>query len=574
MEYSALPSLDLKKILLDSGAVEEAAVEKAAKYADQEKTSLAEIVVNQGLISNEELAKLIADALNLPFVSLSRVLPAQDILSLIPEIVARKKRIIAFKKNEDGLHLAMADPTDIETINFIERKEGLPVIAYVATNQDIDAALELFGEGLTNLLEGTLKKIESGESSSETKDGQAEDLPIIGIVKKIVVQAYRNRASDIHIEPRETGDSVIRFRIDGILHDVTKIPGELHAQVISRVKVMAKLRTDEHQVPQDGKIEFPLEGENENIDIRVSIVPVTRGEKAVLRILAERSRQFSLTSIGLSEKNLEKVREAYEKPYGMVLSTGPTGCGKTTTLYAILKLLNKRQVNIMTIEDPVEYDMEGVSQIQVNPKAKLNFATGLRSILRQDPNVILVGEIRDSETADIAVNLALTGHLVLSTLHTNDSATAIPRFIDLGIEPFLISSTVSAIIAQRLVRKVHDNCRVSESMKAGEVAEKIGWEMTEKMFGMAKSNPDALIRFYKGKGCESCQGTGFQGRIGIFEVMMINDEIRQAISQNKDAGFLHDLSKKLGMQTMLEDGLEKVKMGVTTIDEVLGSTKL
>jgi type IV pilus assembly protein PilB len=574
MEYCALPNQDIKKILLDSEAVDEVKIEEAAKYAEQEKTSLAEVVVSQGLISNEELAKLIADALNIPFISLSRALPARDILSLIPEIVARKKRIILFKKNEEGLHLAMADPTDIETINFIERKEGWPVIAYVATNQDIDAALELFGEGLTNLLEGTLKEIESGEILPQTKDGQATDLPIIGIVKKIIIQAYRNRASDIHIEPRETGDSVIRFRIDGVLHDVTEIPGELHAQVISRIKVMAKLRTDEHQVPQDGKIEFPLEGENENIDIRVSIVPVTRGEKAVLRILAERSRQFSLMGVGLSEKNLEKVREAYRKPYGMVLATGPTGCGKTTTLYAILKLLNKRQVNIMTIEDPVEYDMEGVSQIQVNPKAKLTFATGLRSILRQDPNVILVGEIRDSETADIAVNLALTGHLVLSTLHTNDSATAIPRFIDLGIEPFLIASTVSAIIAQRLVRKVHDNCRVSESMKAGEVAEKIGWELTEKMFGMEKSNPDALIRFYKGKGCEACQGTGFQGRIGIFEVMTINDEIRQAISQNRDAGFLHDLSQKSGMQTMLEDGLEKVKIGVTTIDEVLGATKL
>jgi type IV pilus assembly protein PilB len=574
MEYSALSNQDVKKILLDSGAVDEIKVEEAAKYAEQEKTSLAEAVVGQSLISNEELAKLIADALNTPFVSLSRSLPAREILFLIPEIVARKKGIIIFKKNEEGLHLAMADPTDIETINFIERKEGLPVIAYVATSQDIDAALELYGKGLTNLLEGTLKEIKSGERLPETEDGQVEDLPIIGIVKKIIVQAYRNRASDIHIEPRESGDSVIRFRIDGVLHDVTEIPGELHAQVISRIKVMAKLRTDEHQVPQDGKIEFPLEGENENIDIRVSIVPVTRGEKAVLRVLAERSRQFSLTSVGLSEKNLEKVREAYEKPYGMVLSTGPTGCGKTTTLYAILKLLNKRQVNIMTIEDPVEYDMEGVSQIQVNPKAKLTFATGLRSILRQDPNIILVGEIRDSETADIAVNLALTGHLVLSTLHTNDSATAIPRFIDLGIEPFLIASTVSAIIAQRLVRKIHDNCRVSESAKAGDVAEKIGWEMTEKMFGMTKSNPDALIRFYKGKGCESCQGTGFQGRIGIFEVMTINDELRQAISQSRDAGFLHDLSKKSGMQTMLEDGLEKVKLGVTTIDEVLGATKL
>jgi type II secretory ATPase GspE/PulE/Tfp pilus assembly ATPase PilB-like protein len=278
--------------------------------------------------------------------------------------------------------------------------------------------------------------------------------------------------------------------------------------------------------------------------------------------------------VGINEEDLKKIREAYEKPYGMILATGPTGCGKTTTLYAILKQLNSRQVNIMTIEDPVEYDMEGVNQIQVNPKAKLTFATGLRSILRQDPNIIFVGEIRDAETAGIAVNLALTGHLVLSSLHTNDSATAIPRFVDLGIESFLVASTASVIIAQRLVRKIHDNCRASEEISGREVAQKIGWKLTEKIFGIDESKAEKMIRFYRGKGCEACQKTGYQGRVGIFEVMVVSGAIREAISGNQDASVILELAKKEGMRTMLEDGLEKVNLGVTTIDEVLSATKL
>ncbi|NTW26936.1 MAG: type II/IV secretion system protein [Candidatus Moranbacteria bacterium] len=567
MKYLAFTNQDIEKILGESGVVDEAKVAKAVASAKLENSSLADVAVNQGLVTNEELSRLVADALDMPFMSLAGKLPTKETLALIPELVARKKRVVPFRLDEKGLHVAMADPTDLETLNFIARREGMHAIAYATTDQDIDTVLELYGEGLNNLLE--IKSEKSGKVA-----GSEDDSSIIQIVKKVIVEAYRNRASDIHIEPREESDSVIRFRIDGILHDVTLIPMELHAQIISRIKVMAKLRTDEHQTPQDGKISFKLEDDNSEMDLRVSIVPVTEGEKAVLRLLAERSRQFSLAGIGLSENNLKKIQEAYEKPYGMVLSTGPTGCGKTTTLYAILKLLNKRHVNIMTIEDPVEYDIDGVSQIQVNPKAKLTFASGLRSILRQDPNIILVGEIRDQETAGIAINLALTGHLVLSTLHTNDSATAIPRFIDLEVEPFLIASTVSVIIAQRLVRKIHDGCKVSEEFKAADIAKKIGWELTEKMFGVKKSNPDGTVRLYQGKGCEACQGTGFQGRIGIFEVMVMDDQMRQAISQNKDAGFLEELAKKSGMIGLLEDGLGKVNMGITTIDEILGATKL
>ncbi len=574
MEFSGLSAQDLKNILIESGVIDEEKLKEALRYAEQENVSLSDAVTSRGLIKSEDLTKLVADSANVPFILLSKNMPDQATLAIVPEIVARKKMIVPFKKDAAGIHVAMADPTDLETPNFIERKEGVPVLVYATTIEDIDTVLEFYGKGLHDILEDTFREIETNNSKSGEEEGAQQ--PIVEIMKGIIFQAYRNRASDIHIEPRERGDSMVRFRIDGVLHDVSVIPRALHPQVISRIKVMARLRTDEHQIPQDGKMEIPMEEgeENKEIDVRVSIVPVIEGEKAVLRLLAERSRQFLLSNIGLDGENLKKIKAAYEKPYGMILVTGPTGCGKTTTLYSILKLLNNRKVNIMTIEDPVEYDIEGVSQIQVNPKAKLTFATGLRSILRQDPNIILVGEIRDNETADIAVNLALTGHLVLSTLHTNDAATTIPRLIDLGIEPFLIASTVNIIVAQRLVRKIHEDCRASEKITAAEIAGRIGWDLAEKMFEVKRTAPDDAVYLYRGKGCEVCQHTGFQGRLGVFEIMLIDEVLRQAISQNKDAGELRELAKEAQMVTMMEDGLAKVKMGVTTIEEIIGATKV
>jgi type II secretory ATPase GspE/PulE/Tfp pilus assembly ATPase PilB-like protein len=317
-------------------------------------------------------------------------------------------------------------------------------------------------------------------------------------------------------------------------------------------------------------VEFPIEG-REHLDVRVSIIPTTEGEKAVLRLLSDRSRQFSLANLGLDAGMLDTFKEAYHKPYGMVLVTGPTGCGKTTTLYSVLKLLNRRDVNIVTIEDPVEYDMEGVSQIQVDPEVNLTFATGLRSILRQDPNIILVGEIRDSETAGIAVNLAMTGHLVLSTLHTNDAATAIPRLIDMGIEPFLIASTANVIVAQRLVRKLHEPCRVSEEVDAEEVMRQIGQEAFEAVFGTMTEGKK--VRLYRSKGCDACHGTGYEGRTGIFEALVLDDVLREAIAASKDAGIIRALAVKSGMKTMFEDGLSKVYQGLTTLDEVMRATK-
>jgi general secretion pathway protein E len=378
--------------------------------------------------------------------------------------------------------------------------------------------------------------------------------------------AYQDKASDVHIEPEEK-DSLIRFRIDGVLHDVLRVPRILHDRIMTRIKVLSSLRTDEHMSAQDGKMRMALD--EEQVDIRVSILPVAQGEKAVLRLLTSHSREYTLADLGMNEKDLLKVTAAYNKSYGMILSTGPTGSGKTTSIYAILKILNTRDKNITTIEDPVEYRIEGASQVQVNVKTNLTFANGLRSILRQDPNIIFVGEIRDSETAGIAVNAALTGHLVLSTLHTNDAATAIPRLTDMGVEPFLVASTVNVIIAQRLLRKICDACKGEVTVTRKELEKHFSQQMIHKHFG---ANP--VLTLYKGAGCKVCHKTGYTGRIGVFEVLEVSKNIKKLISEKVDADAINKAAIDDGMNSMLDDGLEKVIKGLTTIEEVIRVTKV
>src|SRR3989344_48478 len=411
----------LSKILAETELISEDNLKKAKDVAAQSEIPLYKALLNLELISDENLGRIIADAVGVDFISLSRVSIPMDILQIVPEVVAIKQRIIVFNKDKDGLHLAMEDPKNVQIRQFVEKKVGIPVTPYFATEKDIGRALELYTKDVTAAFDEIIA--ENVKQAKVAKAGKAE-LPIIKIVDTIISYAYKNKASDIHIEPEEKY-SLVRFRIDGILHDIVKLPPEVHPKIVTRIKVLSKLRTDEHQAPQDGKIQYKVG--DDSLDIRVSTVPVTEGEKIVMRLLSERSRQASLGDLGFSDMNLAKIEKAYKKPYGMIVSTGPTGSRKTTTMYSILKILNERAVNIMTIEDPVEYDIQGVNQIQVNPKTNLTFATGLRSIVRQDPDIILVGEIRDEETAGIAVNSAMTGHLVLSTLHTNDAATAIPR---------------------------------------------------------------------------------------------------------------------------------------------------
>ena len=550
----------LYQTLKELQIIDETSLTQAYEESKQLHQPLGLTLLSKELISDENLAKTVSDMLSIPYINLSEVSIPEEILKIIPEVMAKKQHVIAFKKDTNGLHVAMSDPSNIQTSNFIEKKAGIPVIVYLATVRDINNIIPQYTKDFGSTFDSII-----AESVASAKNAKHTDPPIIKIVDTIVEYAYENRSSDIHIEP-ERHLSLVRFRIDGVLHDILKLPLDLHPQIVARIKVMAKLRTDEHQIPQDGKIEMKLD--TETVDIRVSVVPITMGENIVMRLLSEKSRQFSLNKLGFSNESLDKVTQSYEKPYGMILSTGPTGSGKTTTMYAILKLLNKRDVNIMTIEDPVEYGLEGVNQIQVNGKADLTFASGLRSILRQDPNIILVGEIRDEETAGIAVNASMTGHLVLSTLHTNDAATAIPRLLDMKIEPFLIASTVNSIIGQRLVRTIHSPCRVSEDVQASSLAKYAGAVFIKRLFGSSNT-----VRLYRGKGCSLCHGSGYEGRVGIYEVMSINEHIRDAIIARKDADTIRNIAIEDGMITMLQDGMEKVKQGITTVEEILRVTK-
>ncbi len=388
-----------------------------------------------------------------------------------------------------------------------------------------------------------------------------EEMSIIDLVGALIEYAYTSRASDVHIQPFED-EIKVRLRIDGILHDIFVLPKKIQSEIITRIKVLASLRTDEHQAAQDGRFRISLKKPEINFDVRVSIIPTYYGENTILRILAEQAQISDLKGLGFRSKDLIKLEKAIKKPYGMILATGPTGCGKTTTLYTVLKSLNSRDVSIITIEDPIEYSLEGISQIQINIKTGLTFADGLRSILRQDPNILMVGEIRDHETAGIAVNAALTGHLLLSTLHTNDAATALPRLIDLGTQPFLISSTVNIIIAQRLVRMICEECRTEKTLTDTEAK-----SLSEMLPQATKGK--LYKKFFVGKGCKKCFQSGYYSRIGIHEILEINDEIRSMIMGRANASEIKEAAIKMGMTTMIEDGFQKALKGTTTIEEIL-----
>lgn len=549
----------LRNFLLDTGLLSKEQYQTVEKEANERGLAVEDILVERGIVSDEQLGELIADFFEVPFINLKDEKIPDEIRDIVPEIVAREQKIIVFDKTKGGLKVAMTNPNNIEMISWLEKKTGEKVIPYYATTNGIKEALRLYKKDIKRTFEEILKK---GKKRAEIEKIKTREFPIIKIVDTLIEYAYENRASDIHIEPLEK-KTKIRFRIDGVLHNVIDLPKKIHESLVSRVKVLAKLRTDEHFAAQDGKFVVKLGGEK--FDVRVSVVPVTEGENVVMRILSERVRRFRLEDLGLSDKDLKIVKEATKNPFGMILATGPTGCGKTTTLYSILKILNKPGVNICTIEDPVEYDIEGVSQIQVNPKANITFARGLRAIVRQDPDIIMVGEIRDNETAKTAINSAMTGHLVLSSMHANTAATNLPRLIDIGIEPFLIASSINVIIAQRLVRKICTRCRESHELTKEELKRlNIPKQIIEKISKKRKKN-----LFYRGKGCKACTNTGYSGRIGIFEVLNIDENIQKLIMQKSDADRIKDQAIKNGMTTMLEDGMEKALVGITTIEEII-----
>lgn len=555
-----LPDAQIKVLMLRSGEITEKALAELQQFSRDSRITLQEAAIEKDAFTDEKLGLLIANFLNFPFISLSRITIPENIFNIVPERLARKHKIIPFAQDQDGVKLAMANPTDTSLQEMIAKKAQARISPYLATERDIENTLQLYRKDLKKSFDELLQR-EINKNTSAMGDA-----PIAKIMDLLIEYAYRDKASDIHIEPEEK-DLLVRFRIDGILHDVLYLDRKLHERILTRIKILSRLRTDEHLSAQDGKMRVIVD--DEKLDLRVSIIPIVEGENAVLRLLSSHFRQFSLTDLGMSGKDLEKVNAAINKSYGMILSTGPTGSGKTTSIYAILKILNTREKNITTIEDPVEYRIQGVNQIQVNPKTNLTFADGLRSILRQDPNVIFVGEIRDSETAGIAVNAALTGHLVVSTLHTNDSATALPRLIDMKVEPFLVASTVNIIIAQRLVRKICESCKMQLSIKRSSIEEIIPRDLAAKHFGIAEN-----MTIFKGQGCKVCHFTGYVGRIGIFEILVMTERIKKLITEKHDSDIIMKAAIEEGMTTMFNDGLEKIVKGMTTFEEVLRVTKV
>ena len=551
----------LKVLLIKNNLINESGLKDIYEYIKNTETTLYDSLIEKNIISDENLGILIADYLKIPFVVLSKISIPQDIFHVIPERIARKYKIIPFSNDANGVKVASADPGNQDIIKMVEKKTGKQVFIYLATDRDIDNTFHIYRKDIQKKFESFL----SGNVYDKELKLALDDAPITKIVDMIIEYAYEDRASDIHIEPQEK-ESLIRFRIDGMLHDMLKIPKEFHDRVIARIKVQSRLRTDEHMSSQDGKMRLKMA--EEKLDIRVSILPVVDGEKAVLRLLSTHTRQFSLLDLGMNEIDLKKVTAAINKSYGMILSTGPTGSGKSTSIYALLKLLNKREKNITTVEDPVEYRIKGVNQINVNPKAGLTFATGLRSILRQDPNIVFVGEIRDIETAGIAVNAALTGHLVLSTVHTNDASTTLPRLTDMKVEPFLVASTVNVIIAQRLIRKICDMCKMSVDINKQELSKYIPEVKLVKHFGTKEQ-----LRIFYGKGCKICHNTGYSGRIGVFEVLEVSEAIRKLIIAKADTNIIAKQAVSEGMTTMFDDGMEKIKIGISSIQELLRVTK-
>ncbi|KKP98605.1 MAG: Type II secretion system protein E [Parcubacteria group bacterium GW2011_GWD2_38_12] len=575
----------LKSFAIEAGLLTEELFNEVQKKSQDQNKKIEDILVSENYIKENQLVQLKAYILGIPFINLEKTDVAPEILSIIPEPIANKYNIVAYKKKGNELEIAMLDPEDLQTIEFIKKKANLKILPRLTDSQSIKHLLKQYQKSLEAEF-GELIKKESAKikvigeeaGAEEVKEDLAklaEDLPVIRIVDTLLKHAILQTASDIHIEPTEK-DVVVRYRIDGILHDTMILPKQLAAGIVARIKVLSNLKLDEHRLPQDGR--FKTETEEYKFSFRISILPVYDGEKIVIRLLKESSKTFSLEELGFYGETLERIQKAIKKPMGMILVTGPTGSGKTSTLYTVLGMLNTPNVNISTIEDPIEYRMPRVNQTQVNAKIGMTFSAGLRSLLRQDPNIIMVGEIRDDETASLAVNAALTGHLVLSTLHTNSAAGALPRLIDMGIEPFLIASTVNIITAQRLVRRL---CPEKEKYNlTKEQIKTLGAEYDLdrileifKKEGFAKEKDTwETIPFYKAKPSKDCPD-GYKSRVSIQEVLLVSETIKHLIVKKASFGDIDKQAKIEGMYSMLEDGFMKVAQGVTSIEEILRVTK-
>lgn len=569
----------LKAFMIDAGILTPEKFEECQKKAKDQGISLEEVLVLEKIISKEDLNKLKGYILGIPFVNLEKEIIPPEVLNIIPEAVARNYSIVPYKKKGDILEVAIEDPENLSVLETLKRTIPYKILPRLTSKKAIQEVLKQYQKGFGKEIESLVKeevslKVEKEEEQKEKKNELekiAQDLPIIKIVDRIITNAILEGASDIHIEPMEK-EILVRYRIDGILRDKMILPKIVASGIVARIKVLSNLRLDEHRLPQDGR--FKVETEDYKFSLRVSILPVFDGEKVVMRLLPETGKPLTLEELGLRGKALEDVRANIKKPIGMILVCGPTGSGKTTTLYSILSILNTPKVNISTIEDPVEYKIPRINQTQVNPKIGLTFAAGLRALLRQDPDIIMVGEIRDLETASLAVNAALTGHLVLSTLHTNSAAGAIPRLIDMKVEPFLLSSTLNCIIAQRLVRKLYGE-REKYFLKQTEIDNIAKYcnpdrilEILRKEKIASPHQPLTKIPFFRPIPSKEAPD-GYKGRIGIFEVLVISKEIKELITKEAPAQEIEEKAKKEGMLTMVEDGFLKAAQGITSIEEVL-----
>jgi len=535
----------LKSALLKGKFVSEKELAEAEKYAKEQKTTIQQILLNNGTITSDILGQAIAESLGIAYADLNSRPPTKEQVEKIPEKLAKKYRAVMFTETDKNVVITTDNPEKFGSPADIEDLfKGKKIEVAYSLPEDIDSAFIHYRTTLATRFSEIIK----------SQKGAAPD-----VIEEILKDAEALRSSDIHLEPQEK-HVVIRFRIDGLLQEAGKVPKDLYENILNWIKVRSHLRIDEHFSAQDGSMRFESDGSK--VDLRISIVPTLDGEKVAIRILAKYVKGFSLGELGLSDNDQKLAVQASKKPFGMILVTGPTGSGKTTTLYSILKMINIPGVNITTIEDPVEYKVKGINQIQVSEATGLTFARGLRTIVRQDPDIILVGEIRDNETAEIAVNAALTGHLLLSTFHANDAATAIPRLLDMGIEPFLLASTLEIVVSQRLARMICVNCRYSKSYTLEELEKKV--TNAKKYFGNNKT-----ITLYEGKGCPACGGKGYSGRTAIFELIQVTPELQDLILTNPSSQKIWELAKKQGAQSLFLDGVEKVKAGITTLDEIL-----
>ena len=561
-----IPDNKFRDILLADGLVAEEVFNNAATEASRLGNSIAETLISKNIITDDYFRNIVARYLNVPLVELEENKIDVNVLNLLPEEIARQKRALPFFRGEDSsISVALEDPSNLVDLEFLERYLKTRIIPYLTSENSLNIGFSLYGKSTVQNFKKVIEdNIKLSLRSKSKGDDAAQDVPIVAIVDNVISYALSLRSSDIHMEVFK--DYIImRYRIDGVLHEILRVPKEVHPAIVARIKLLSELKIDEHSKPQDGR--FRYKSAATLVDIRVSIMPTFYGEKIVMRLLRSTTRPLSFKELGMLDDTAKFLEDNIKKSYGMVLVTGPTGSGKTTTLYSVLSLLNKPEVNIVTIEDPIEYDINYVNQTQINPAAGITFANGLRSFLRQDPNVMMVGEIRDAETAEVAVQAALTGHLVLSTLHTNDAPTSIPRLMDMNVPPFLVSAVLNAILAQRLVRKVHLECIESYTPDKA-VISAIKAQLEE--LNLDPNEVELPKRLYRGAGCAADGYTGYQGRIGIFEVLNISDGVRAIINDTEfSLDKLRQIARSEGMITMFEDGLRKAERGMTTIDEIL-----